>query len=52
MQNRQNHEKENDNQASNDGLEVVVIQHFIYVRIPLNIGATKEPINNGEGDVN
>jgi len=51
MQNRQNHEKENDHQASNDGLEVVVIQNFINVSIPLIIGSTKEPINNGEDEV-
>lgn len=52
MQTRQNHEKENDNQASNDGLEVVVIQTFIYVSIPLIIGSIKEPIDNGEDEVN
>ena len=42
----------NDPQASDNGLEVVVIQIFIYVRVPLIIGASEEPINNGEGEVN
>jgi len=52
MYERQNHEKEKNHKASIDGLEVVVIQIFIYVRVPLIVGATKQPINYGEGEVN
>ena len=43
---------EKDQQASIDRLEVLVIQTFIYVSIPLIIGATKKPINDGEHEVN